>query len=237
MPKYLRRRFESGFTEIVPVRALDCGIIPGIVIELIGKRQRAETAAFSDDDTREDIFMSKIVVLTGSPRRDGNSFAMTEAFIKAAENNEHTVSRFDTAFMNIGFCHACGMCCKTGKACAFESDFNGAMADAILEADVIVFSAPLYWYSIPAQLKCAIDKLYSLAAGGKDLSGKKCAVITCCEEDDPAVLEGFRIPIERTAELLKWTMIGEVLVPGVNVPGDVKKTDGCERAAALAEKI
>lgn len=42
----------------------------------------------------------KIVVLTGSPRRNGNSFAMTGAFIKAAEKKGHTVTRFDAAFFH-----------------------------------------------------------------------------------------------------------------------------------------
>ena len=45
----------------------------------------------------------KIVVITGSPRKNGNSFAMTDAFIKAAEKLGHSVVRFDTSFINIGF--------------------------------------------------------------------------------------------------------------------------------------
>lgn len=44
----------------------------------------------------------KIVVITGSPRKKGNSFAMTEAFIKAAEKRGHTITRFDVAMMNVG---------------------------------------------------------------------------------------------------------------------------------------
>ena len=48
----------------------------------------------------------KIVVITGSPRKNGNSFAMTEAFIKAAQTKGHTVTRFDAAFKKIGGCHA-----------------------------------------------------------------------------------------------------------------------------------
>ena len=52
-----------------------------------------------------------------------------------------------------------------------------------------------------------------------------------------SVLDGVRIPMERTAALNKWKMVGEVLVPGVLNPGDVDKTDGCSQAAALADKI
>ena len=178
----------------------------------------------------------KIVVITGSPRKNGNSFAMTDAFIKAAEAKGHIVTRFDAAMMKIGGCHACETCFKRGKACSFDDDFN-LIAPAILEADAIVFTMPVYWYSIPAQIKGVIDRLFSLVVGGKDVAGKACALITCCEEDDMSVMDGVRIPIERSAALLKWHMVGEVLIPGVLNVGDIEKTDGCNQAAALADKI
>lgn len=178
----------------------------------------------------------KIVVITGSPRKDGNSFAMTDAFIRAAEEKGHSVTRFDAAQKNVGGCHACETCYKTGKPCSFDDDFN-EIAPALLEADVVVFSMPVYWYSIPAQIKAVIDKMYSFCVAGKDIAGKECMLIACCEEDDQSVLDGVRIPIERTAALVKWHMAGEVLVPGVLNVGDIEKTDGCRQAAALAEKL
>ena len=178
----------------------------------------------------------KIVVITGSPRKTGNSFAMTDACIKAAEAKNHTVTRFDAAMKNVGGCHACETCYKTGKACSFDDDFN-TIAPAILEADAVVFATPVYWYSIPAQIKGVIDKMFSFCVAGKDVAGKECALITCCEEDDQSVMDGVRIPVERSAALLKWKMVGEVLIPGVLNAGDIEKTDGCKQAAALAEKI
>ena len=120
----------------------------------------------------------KIVVITGSPRKNGNSFAMTDAFIQAAEAKGHSVIRFDAAAMNVGGCHACETCYKTGKACSFDDDFN-TIAPAILEADVVVFTMPVYWYSIPAQIKAIIDKLYSFCVAGKEIAGKGCALIAC----------------------------------------------------------
>ena len=178
----------------------------------------------------------KIVVITGSPRKNGNSLAMTDAFIRAAKEKGHTVARFDAAMMKIGGCHACETCYKTGKACSFDDDFND-IAPAILEADAVVFSMPVYWYSIPAQIKGVIDRLFSFVVGGKEIAGKECALITCCEEDDLSVMDGVRIPLERSAALMKWKMVGEVLIPGVLNVGDINKTDGCAQAAALAEKI
>lgn len=178
----------------------------------------------------------KIVVITGSPRKSGNSFAMTEAFVKAAEEKGHAVTRFDAALKQVGGCRACETCFKTGKACSFDDDFN-VIAPAILEADAVVFTMPVYWYSIPAQIKGVIDRLYSLVVGGKDIAGKECAIITCCEEEDVSVMDGVRIPLERSAALIKWKMVGEVLVPGVLNAGDIAKTDGRGQAAALAEKF
>ena len=51
------------------------------------------------------------------------------------------------------------------------------------------------------------------------------------------VLDGVRIPLERSAALLQWKMAGEVLVPGVLKAGEIDGTDGCAQAAALADKF
>lgn len=177
-----------------------------------------------------------IVVITGSPRRNGNSFAMTEAFVKRAEGLGHSIRRFDAAFLKIGGCRACMTCYKTGEACSFDDDFN-AIASAVLEADAVVYAMPVYWYSIPAQIKGVIDRIFSLVVGGKETAGKKCALITCCEEEDVTVMDGVRIPVERSAALLKWEMVGEVLVPGVLEAGDIDRTDGCRQAEMLAERF
>ena len=179
---------------------------------------------------------SKIVVINGSPRKRGNTARMVESFKARAEEGGGAVVVFDAAASNVGGCHACETCYKTGKACSFDDDFN-IIAPAILEADAVVFTMPVYWYSIPAQIKGVIDRLFSFVVGGKDIAGKECAVIACCEEEDMTVLDGVRLPIERSAALMKWKMVGEVLVPGVLNVGDIEKTDGCAQAAALADKF
>ena len=102
-----------------------------------------------------------------------------------------------------------------------------------------MFSCPVYWYSVPSQIKAVIDKMFSFVIGGKEdqFFGKECALICCCEEEDPAILDGVRIPFERTAALNKWTVAGEVLVPGVFSVGDIDKTDGTAQATALADRF
>lgn len=178
----------------------------------------------------------KIVVLTGSARKGGNSNKMAEAFIEAARAKGHNAIRHDTTAMNFTGCRGCDSCYSTGKPCTFADDFN-TIAPDLLEADALVFSMPLYWYSMPSQIKGAIDKMYSFVVGGKDISGKQSALIACCEENDMSALDGIRMPYERIAALNKWTSVGEVLVTGVLNKGDIDNTDGCARAAALADKF
>lgn len=178
----------------------------------------------------------KILIIKGSPRENGNSNKMADAFAKAAKEKGFEVEAFDAAKATFNGCHACGACYKTGNACSFDDDFN-IVAPKILEADGIVFAMPVYWYSIPSQIKGVIDKLYSFVIGGKNVAGKNCALISCCEEKDIAVFDGVRKPFELTAKYLKWNVAGEVLASGVVNIGDVEKTDGIKQAEALAEKF
>ena len=206
-----------------------CFILAMIVISAAGK---VNPVRFKE----ETEMSKKVVVITGSPRKKGNTFAMTETFIRAAEEKGHTVTRFDAAMMDVGGCCACETCYQIGKACSFDDGFN-TIAPAVLEADAVVFAMPVYWYSLPAQIKSVLDKMYAFCVAGKEIEGKECALIACCEEEDLSVFDGVRIPVERSAALLKWHMAGEVLIPGVLNAGDIEKTDGCRQAAALADKL
>ena len=185
---------------------------------------------------KESLMAKKIVVINGSPRKAGNTARMVDAFTKAAEERGAEVVHFNAALSNVGTCHACETCYKTGKACTYDDDFN-TLAPEILDADGVVFAAPTYWYSFPGQIKNVIDKHYAFMIGQKDIAGKDCALLACCEESELDVMDGLKGPFEKIANLVKWNVVGEVLVPGVLEEGAVDKTDGCTRAAALAEKF
>lgn len=179
--------------------------------------------------------MKKIVVITGSARKKGNSTGMAEAFIRRAEANGHKVVRFDAAFMEIKGCTGCETCYKTGRACSFDDDFN-AEAEVIETADTVVIVTPLYWYTFPAKLKAMIDKFYSFYIGKRGIGGKEC-ILMVTAEGDAEPMEGIRFSWRHTHELLEWKPVGEVLVPLVHALGDIHKTDGIARAEALADVL
>ena len=179
--------------------------------------------------------MANILVITGSPRRGGNSDRMAEAFIRASETRGNSVERIDAAFLDVGGCMACNRCYSDGRPC-IHSDAFTPIAEMIERADSIVLVTPVYWYTMPAMIKAVFDKFYALVVGGR-MGIKRAALIACCEEHDPTVLDGVRVPFERSAALMKWEVVGEVLVPGVLNVGDIDGTDGCTQAASLAERF
>ncbi|MBO4696130.1 MAG: flavodoxin family protein, partial [Lachnospiraceae bacterium] len=96
----------------------------------------------------------KILVLTGSPRKNGNSATLADSFIKGAKEAGHTVERFDAAFKKVHPCIACNSCGMDGP-CVFKDDFE-FVRKHIVEADCVAFATPMYYFGISAQLKAVI---------------------------------------------------------------------------------
>ena len=112
----------------------------------------------------------KILVLNGSPRK-GNSVAAIKAFTEGA-SEKHEIEIVDTYHLKISPCMACEAC-ACSKGCVAGDDSN-TIIDKMVEADMILFASPVYWWGITAQLKLVIDKAYCRAAL---LKNKKIGVI------------------------------------------------------------
>lgn len=178
--------------------------------------------------------MKKIVLITGSPRKKGNSNCMANSFEKAALKKGMDVARFDATAMKINGCLACNQCYSKEQACYFDYDFD-KIANELINADGIVISSPVYWYTFPAQIKAVIDKFYAIYSHGHTFEGKKCGLISCCEEENKNTFTGIEFAFDKTFELMKCENVGKVLIPGVVEVGDIEKTDGEKKAAALVE--
>lgn len=179
----------------------------------------------------------RILVLTASGRKHGNTEVMAEAFIDAAADKGHILTKIDTAFEAVKPCYDCKGCFKTPmEACCCDDTFN-KIAKAILHADAVVFVLPVYWYSVPASIKLVIDKFWSFIIGEVKIEGKEAALISACEEPHQRVFDGVVYPYERSLQYLKWKNVGEVLVTDCFELGAIQHTDGVARAAALADKF
>ncbi|SHI20837.1 Multimeric flavodoxin WrbA [Sporobacter termitidis DSM 10068] len=103
--------------------------------------------------------MKKIVVLNGSPHAHGCTAALAEKVVKAAEQRAAEVKTYHLNTMNIKGCQGCFRCQQTGR-CATEDDMQ-PIYDDIAAADGIVLASPVYMWSMSAQLKAAVDRLFA----------------------------------------------------------------------------
>ena len=180
--------------------------------------------------------MKKITVITGSPRKAGNSNALAEAFIQSVEKAGAEVTRFDACKLNIIGCRACNGCYKNGHACAFEHGFD-AVADAILASDVVVFTMPVYWFTVPGQIKSIIDHFYAFMVGGKDVKGKHCVVLaTSGQPVDSGVHKGITDAMKGSSDFLGWSY-EEHFFGNMNVPGAIRETDALSQMQEIAKRL
>ena len=98
----------------------------------------------------------KVLILSGSPRKDGNSDILCNEFMSGAIESGNEVEKIRVAEKKIGFCTGCYACRNTG-VCAIKDDMDEVM-QKLIDADVIVLASPVYFYSIDAQLKALIDR-------------------------------------------------------------------------------
>ncbi|MBH1941809.1 flavodoxin family protein [Mobilitalea sibirica] len=181
--------------------------------------------------------MSKnILVLTGSPRRGGNSDKLADAFIAGACLSGHKTIKYSTAEKNIKGCIDCKTCFSKGVACSVPDDFN-ELAPLLEQSDMLVLATPLYWYSFPVQLKAAIDKLYSFIIGNRALKIKECVLLVCGGDKDEVQYEGIVKSYKLIADFLKWKDKGIIIAPEVYDKDDILKTDALMKAELLGKSI
>lgn len=119
-----------------------------------------------------------LLALLGSPRKNGNTSALLDSFLKGAASAGHSA---ETVFLHgkkIAPCTSCRSCRVDGigtGVCVIKDDMTD-LYDKVIGADVIVHGFPIYWWSIPAQTKVFLDRIYALNYAV--FKGKKLCVLT-----------------------------------------------------------
>ena len=161
----------------------------------------------------------KVLVISTSVRGNSNSEKLAEAFAdgaKAAGNEVELVSLKDKT---IAFCKGCLACQQTGH-CVIKDDAN-AITDKMLEADVVVWATPIYYYEMSGQMKTMIDRANSLFP--KDYKFRDVYLLTAAAEDEPDVDEGAVHGLKGwIACFEKARFAGKVCACGVGAPGEIK---------------
>ena len=179
--------------------------------------------------------MSKsVLILSGSPRKFGNSDTLCDEFMKGAIASGNTVEKIRVAEKKINYCTGCYHCAKNSGQCIFKDDMS-EIIEKLIASDVIVLASPVYFYSISAQLKTLIDRTVSR---WEEIQNKEFYFIATAAENETEALEttfacfkGFVDCCEGSVEK------GRIEAKGVYEMGDVKNTNYLEIAFNMGKSI
>ncbi len=153
--------------------------------------------------------MKKVLILSGSPRKGGNSDILCDEFLRGAVDAGNQVEKIRVTEKKIAPCTGCYFCQKSGGRCALNDDMADVL-QKIIDCDVLVLSSPVYFYSICAQLKAVIDRT---VAKWTEITNKQLYYIATAAEDEEDTLDitlscfhGFAMCIEGAEE--KGTVYG-----------------------------
>ena len=178
----------------------------------------------------------KIIVLNGSPRKNGNTSALVKAFREGAESAGHSVTEFWLGGMKINACHGCCAGGKNPESPCVQKDDMEQIYPAYKEADVVVLASPLYYWTISGQLKCAFDRLFAVAECDPNYANprKESALLMTAEGN------GFEESVywyDRLMGHMHWTDCGKVLCGSVTADGGIDRKPELDEARKLGASI
>ncbi len=176
----------------------------------------------------------KVLILSGSPRKGGNSDILCDEFKRGAEECGNQVEKIRIAAKKIHPCSACYYCKNHDGKCIYEDDMPEIL-QKIIDTDVLVLASPVYFYSINAQLKAVIDRT---VARWLEVKNKEFYyIITMADEETAsanttlACFHGYAECVEGAVE--KGCIIGK----GVYTTGEITKSPAMEKAYKMGKNI
>jgi multimeric flavodoxin WrbA len=180
--------------------------------------------------------MKNIVIISGSPRKGGNTDTLVQAFREGAESKGHKVDVFDAGKKDLKPCIACNKCYQP-KPCAHEAGFN-PLAALIEKADVLVFATPMYFSDFSTQIKAAIDHMYGMGGSNHKLEHVKEAVLIASAMSPESAFKPMQAVYSQVIGNLGWKDAGQVIAGSLGASeGSVKNTPAVEKAKKLGASL
>ena len=179
--------------------------------------------------------MSKrVLIISSSPRKGGNSESLAAAFAKGAQEAGHQVETVYLREKQYGFCKGCFACLKLGH-CVIKDDAV-EIAAKMHDADVLVFVTPVYYYSVSGQLKTMLDRANPLF--GTDYAFTKAYLLATAAEDEPETVEGTVKVVQGWVDCFsRCQLVETVFAGGVNEVGEIIGHPALERAYQVGKEI
>ena len=176
----------------------------------------------------------KVLILSGSPRKGGNSDILCDEFLRGAQEAGNEAEKIFVRSKKIAPCMACYYCRDHEGACAIRDDM-AEILDKMQAFDVIVLASPVYFYSIDAQMKAVIDRCL---ARWTNIPNKEFYYIVTCADTDRAATEttlacfrGFAVCLKGAKEK------GVIYGTGANEPGSIRSSAAMKEAYEMGKNV
>lgn len=178
--------------------------------------------------------MKNVLIISASPRKNGNSDILCDRFAQGAKESGHKAEKVFLASQTIGYCKGCGVCNSTHH-CVQKDDMAGIL-EKMVNADVIVLATPVYFYSMDGQMKTFIDRTVPRYTEIRDKDFY--FIMTAADTEQGSLrrtIEGLRGFTEDC--LAGAREAGIIYGTGAWQAGEIKSTDAYDEAYEMGKNI
>ena len=175
-----------------------------------------------------------ILILSGSPRKGGNTDLLVEAFVKGASQKHH-VEVLSVHDYKVNPCMGCNACFRNESYICAQKDDMTIIYEKMARADMFVIASPVYFYGLSAQLKAVIDRCHNPIRDTFKI--KKTAILLVGVATLPELFDSILVKYQLCLNFFKLEDAGRVLVRGVKNKGDINNTDALNEAFEFGEQI
>ena len=176
----------------------------------------------------------KVLIISTSSRRHSNSHALAEDFAQGDKEAAHQVELISLIGRQIEYCVGCLSCQRTGQ-CVIEDDAN-LIAEKMLNADVICYATPIYYYEMAGQMKTLLDRMNPLFSA--DYKFRDVYMLSTAADDGPHVADRAVNGLEGwIACFAKAELAGSLFAGGVTGPGEITNHPALAKAYDMGKNI
>ena len=204
-----------------------------VIARVEAPRQSMSFLDCSNKPYRDGCHMN-ILILSGSPRKGGNTDLLVEAFVKGA-SPKHQVEVISVHDYKINPCIGCNSCfAREDHACCQKDDMQ-IVYEKMANAEMLVIASPVYFYGLSAQLKAVIDRFHNPIRDTFHIH--KMALLLVGAASLPELFNSILAQYELCLKFFKLEDMGRILVRGAKDKGDVENGDALKLAQELGQRI
>lgn len=176
----------------------------------------------------------KVLVLSTSLRKGGNSETLADEFVRGAQEVGHEVEKISLIGKSIAFCKGCLACLKAGR-CAISDDAV-ELAQKMGEADAIAFATPIYYYEMCGQMKTLLDRANALY--GTDYRFRDIYLLSAAAEDEEGVPQRAENGLQGWIDCFpKARLAATVFAGGVDAVGAIDGHAALQKAYEIGKTV